>query len=202
MGLKELLEKRKLIKRKKPDFIRSGAHKKKGLERKWIRPKGLQSKLRLRRKGRRKVVTPGYGSPRAVRGKENQGKEVVLLRSPRLDSIDPKTQAIIISSSIGKRKKIAILKETLEKGIYVINIRDPQLFINKTEEDMKKKKEEKEARKKKKEEKKKKKKAEEEKKKEEKDIEKTVSEEERKEMEKEKKEEKKKEKDKILTKKT
>ena len=43
---KKLLELRKKIKGKKPNFIRQDAHKHKRLARKWRKPKGIQSKMR------------------------------------------------------------------------------------------------------------------------------------------------------------
>ena len=47
--IQRLLELRKRIKRKKPEFIRQDAHKKKSLESKWRKPKGLHSKMREKR---------------------------------------------------------------------------------------------------------------------------------------------------------
>ena len=54
MEKKDLLEFRKKIKAKKPNFIRQDAHKKGEIKKKWRRPKGLQSKMRLHKRGYRK----------------------------------------------------------------------------------------------------------------------------------------------------
>ena len=60
MSIKELLELRKQIKNKKPDFIRQDAHKKKKLGKKWRKARGLHSKIRLKLRGRGKFVSNGY----------------------------------------------------------------------------------------------------------------------------------------------
>ena len=48
--MKELLELKKKIKKKKPNFTRQETHKKSKLKKKWRRPKGIQSKLRLNKR--------------------------------------------------------------------------------------------------------------------------------------------------------
>ena len=55
MELKEELELRKKIKSKKPDFIRQDFHKKR-LKKKWKRPRGLHSKVRLMLKDKPKKI--------------------------------------------------------------------------------------------------------------------------------------------------
>ena len=47
-----LLELRRAMKRKKPDFIRQDSHKKAGLGAKWRKPKGIHSKMRKKHKGK------------------------------------------------------------------------------------------------------------------------------------------------------
>ena len=54
------------MKKKKPKFIRQDAHKKGRLAKKWRKPKGLQSKMRLCKKGYRKRISKGYKSPKEV----------------------------------------------------------------------------------------------------------------------------------------
>ena len=71
--MNELLDKRRRIKKKKPDFIMQSAHKKSRLEQKWKRPRGIDSKMRLNLKGHQKCVEVGYRSPRAVRGLDKSG---------------------------------------------------------------------------------------------------------------------------------
>ena len=189
------LEKRNDLKSKKPDFTRQDAHKKQRLNEGWRRPKGHQSKMRLNRKGYKRCVRIGWGSPKAVYGLNRKGyREITVFNVKDLDQI--KDEAALISSGVGRKNKIDIVKACIEKKITIANLKDPQKFLKDIEEEKKQK----EAEKKKKEAEKKKA---EEKKKEEKQEE-TLDEitEEKEEMtDEDKKKEEKKEKDKILTKK-
>lgn len=191
----ELLDIRKKMKSRKPEFLRQDYGHLAGLERKWIRPRGIQSKLRLNRKGHQKSVSPGYGSPAEVRGLSKEGLKPVLISDPnKLASIDPAKEGIILSSAMGIKKRLITLKEAMNRKIKVLNIKDPASYLKRIEDDMKKKKEQKsektEMKKKKKEELEKKAKEKEKEKK----LEEALTDEEKKEKDKE-------EKDKVLTKK-
>ena len=129
------MELRKRIKSKKPDFIRQDAHKKKRLERKWRRPKGLHSKIRLNLRGRAKSASQGYRSPKKVRGLYKNGLRHSRISSVRdLEIMDPKENCIIISSSLGNKKRIDILKKAKERGFVISNIKNPEEFIKKIED--------------------------------------------------------------------
>ena len=131
----ELLELRKRIKNKKPDFIRQDAHKKKRLGKKWRKPKGLQSKIRLRLKGRAKHVSGGYRSPRKARYLHKSGLWQCVIKSTKdLERLDSKKSCLIISSSLGNKKRIVILKKAREQGFNVLNFNNPDEFIKKTED--------------------------------------------------------------------
>jgi len=179
-----LIELRKGMKEKKPKFIRQDAHKKR-LKKRWVRPKGLHSKVRLGRAGHAKAVSAGYRSPKSVRGLSVEGLNVKrVFNEECLKGLDKEKDGVIIASSLGSKKKILLLKKTKEQGIKVLNINVDE-YLKRKEEEQKKKSEEK----KKKQEKKK-----EEKKVEEKDkLEEKLSDEEKQDKEKE-------EKDKLLTK--
>ncbi len=134
-SIKELLELRKHIKSKKPDFIRQDTHKKKRLCRKWRRPKGLHSKIRLKLKGRAKKVQLGYGSPKKVRNLHKSGFQQYVIKSIKdLEVLDSKKTGLVISSSLGNKKRIVILKKAKEKGFRVLNFSNPDEFIKKVEE--------------------------------------------------------------------
>lgn len=191
-----MLKVRKEIKSRKPEFLRQSYGQTLSLIRKWIRPRGLHSKMRLHRKGHRKNVSPGYGSPKEVRGLSKEGLVPVLVDNlKKLAAIDAETQGIIVSSKIGLKNRILILKEAVRRKIKVLNIKSPEAYLKNIEDMMKKKKEEKlskeQLKKKKKEELKKKA----EQKEKEKKLEETLTDEEKKEKEKE-------ERDKVLTKKS
>lgn len=195
--IENLLKKRKDIKKRKPDFIRSDSHKKKKLGDRWVRPRGIHSKLRLRKRGHRKAVSPGFRSPAKVRGLDKSGLQTIFVNNCNLQNIDPKKHTILISGAVGIKKRVEIIKEAQSRGIKILNIKDAELYIKNIGEMMRKRKEEKDGEKKEKEKKKKTEKEKEPGK----GIEKAITEEERKEEEKKKKEDEKKEKDKVLTKK-
>ncbi len=118
---KKLLHRRKL-KAKKPVFLAQDVHKKKRLEKKWKKPKGLQSKMRLQKKGHRKVVSVGWKSPREVRGLSREGLQQVRIETlSQLENIDNKSQGIIISSKLSIKKKYDLLLEAEKKNIVVLN---------------------------------------------------------------------------------
>ncbi len=137
MKKKDLLEVRKKIKDRKPDFIRQDAHKKKRLSKKWRKPKGVDSKMRHNRKGYRRNVSVGWGSPKEVKGLHKSGLEMVNLNTPsELDDVDPKTQGIIISRTLGMRKKIQVIEQALKKDIRILNFKDPKNLVEETKKKM------------------------------------------------------------------
>jgi large subunit ribosomal protein L32e len=142
--MKSLLELRKKIKAKKPNFIREDAHKKPRVRPNWRLPKGMHSKIRHKKKGHQKMPRPGYGSPVSVRGLHKSGLEPILLVSLKgLDTINKSTQGVIIASSMGDRKRVEALKIAAKKGIRVLNIKNSEEYIKGVEEKRKQLKEEK-----------------------------------------------------------
>ncbi|MBS3098187.1 50S ribosomal protein L32e [Candidatus Woesearchaeota archaeon] len=140
----ELLSLRIKIKSKKPKFIRQDAHKKAEISKKWIRPKGIHSKMRHNFKGYRRSVSSGWGSPKKVRGLHKSGLKMVNIHSlSELERIDKGNEGIIIGKDVGLRKRLLIVKEAANDGIKILNIRDVNQFIKDSEEQIKKKKEEK-----------------------------------------------------------
>ena len=63
-----LLQVRKELKERKPEFIRQDNPKRKKLNYKWRKPKGIHSKMRHNRRGKRGSPSPGYGSPNEIKG--------------------------------------------------------------------------------------------------------------------------------------
>lgn len=148
-SVKELLDIRKRIKNKKPDFIRQDAHKKKKLYKKWRRPKGLHSKMRLKLKGRSKKLSAGYRSPKITRFLHKSGLKQDMIRSMNdLEGLDIKKNGLIISSSFGNKKKLDILKEAIKRGFTILNIKNPEDHIKNIEDHFSLKKKEKEIQKK------------------------------------------------------
>ena len=187
--MNRLLELRKEIKERKPEFIRQDNPKRMKVNDKWRKPKGIHSKIRHKFKGRRKMPSSGYKSPFDVRGLHMSGMKMVNLSSVNeLDKIDKNKEGIIVGKTVGKKKKLEIWKKAKEMDIKVLNLNADE-HIAKIEQSVraksssKKKSEKKETKKKSKEHNEKKS-----------DGQKDMTEEERKDAEK-------KEKDRILTKK-
>ena len=110
-------------KRKKPKFHRQHSHaKKKVNSNSWRKPKGIYSAQALGLKSRGKTPQPGYGQPKKIRGKHPSGfAEVLVKNSSQLQEIDVKTQAIRLSSTLGLKKKLQIIKEAEAKKIKILN---------------------------------------------------------------------------------
>ncbi len=122
--LGKLLELRKKLKSKKPDFYRHLWWKKPKFKNdpKWRKPKGSDNKMRLKRKGYPPIVEVGYRSPRLVRGLHPSGLKPVVVHNPdELDRLDPETMIIYIGRTVGLRKKIEIMKKAIEKGFKIAN---------------------------------------------------------------------------------
>lgn len=147
---KELLELRKYAKAKKPHFIRQDSHKKSRLGKKWRRPKGLHSKIRLKLRGRGKRISQGYRSPKKVRYLHKSGLNSSLIKSIRdLESLDAQKNCLVISSSLGEKKKVVVLKKCQELGFIILNVNNPEQYIKKIEDKISSKKKLKEDKKKK-----------------------------------------------------
>ncbi len=138
--IEKLLKIKEIVKKKKPDFKRRNAGKKKRLSFAWRKPKGWQNKQRLRKKGKPAVVEPGYGSPRLVRGfTRREGLKKVLIRNLKdVEKIDPKIEGAVLAASLGLRKKIQIYRACKERGIKIIEPKEEQLeaLIKKKEKEL------------------------------------------------------------------
>lgn len=155
MEKKDLLELRKKAKAKKPNFIRQDAHKKAEISKKWRRPKGFQSKMRLHKKGYRKSPSQGYRSPSIVRGLDPSGFVPVMVSAKKdFEKLDVKKQGAIIAKAVGMKKRVELVNYAKEKGIIVLNIKDFDKFLAKVNEKLKEEKEKRKEKKKEKEEKK------------------------------------------------
>lgn len=182
MDVKRLIEIRAQRKRRKPSFIRQDSHKLPALEKSWRMPKGHQSKIRRGIKGHRQLPAVGFGSPAKVRHFHRSGKRVKVIHCMKdLETLTPDIFVIVMSGSLGRKKRVEILKKAVEKKFVILNEKNPQEYIKNVEEGMKKGKEEKAKKQEEKKERKQQLEKEAEKKKKEKEnIEQAVSEEDRK----------------------
>jgi len=174
------------IRNRRPRFIRQDHHKKKKLSKKWRKPRGLHSKVGNKKMGYRITVSRGWRSPKQIRGFDKSGQKPVLIISTKdLEKVG-ENEVALLSSNLGLKKRIGLIKNAKKKGVKILNIKDIDGYINKVQKDIEKRKEEKKKRI--------------EKKKKEAPQEKPTEKLEEKVSDEEKKEAEKKEKDKLLTK--
>lgn len=117
---KRLLNVRSRQKAKKPEFNRHDAHKKKRLSLSWRKPRGLHSKLRQQVSAKGKLVRPGFGSPKAVRGFHPSGFPEILV-SNVADLAKAEGRVVRIASAVGQKKRLEIQAKASEMNLKVLN---------------------------------------------------------------------------------
>ena len=128
-----LIEVRKEKKSRKPHFVTQDSWKRKLLPKSWRKPKGLHSKMRLKKKGNPKLPSAGYRAPKAIRGFHSSGVKAVHINS--VSELENVKDAIIIASTVGTKKKLAIINAAVEKKLAILNI-DTAAFTKKIAADM------------------------------------------------------------------
>jgi large subunit ribosomal protein L32e len=121
---KKVQERLKELKKKLPTF--RGRFGKKNIRKKskakwdkWRKPRSIDLDRGLQHGYRPKI---GYRTEKEIRGMHPSGYEEVRIENLNsLKTVDPKTQAIRISATVGKRKRNEIVTEANKKGIWVIN---------------------------------------------------------------------------------
>src|SRR3989338_11345235 len=99
--VQQLLELREKIKDHKPEFIRQEYPARKNLKKTWRKPKGIHSKMRKKKLGKRKSPSVGYKSPKLVRGLSKEGLIPILIQgSIDLTKVN-KNNIIILSRTLG-----------------------------------------------------------------------------------------------------
>jgi large subunit ribosomal protein L32e len=125
---RRLMRLRKRISQKRPHFRQFEEWRLVRIKDHWRKPKGIDNKMRQKRKGWPRTVNVGYRSPMAVRHLHPSGKEeVTVFNVGDLTIVDPETQVARIGGTVGRRKRKAILKEALELGIRILNPGDIDL---------------------------------------------------------------------------
>ncbi|MEK6936755.1 MAG: eL32 family ribosomal protein [Nanoarchaeota archaeon] len=124
MKIPELLELREKIKDNKPEFIRQEYPARKNLEKTWRKPKGIHSKMRKKKLGKRKQPSVGYKSPRLVRGLSKEGLIPILIHSLNDLAKVTKDNILIIGRTVGAKKRIELLKKIKEKSFKIQNIKN------------------------------------------------------------------------------
>lgn len=132
MDKARLLKIRNDAKKRKPRFVvRASAYAARVQER-WRYPQGRHSAIRQRHRGRPVVVSTGYGSPTAVRGLHSSGLErVVIHTETELKKLNPALQGAVIGSTVGNKKRLALLTLAEELQVRVLNVKNTKVLQEK-----------------------------------------------------------------------
>jgi large subunit ribosomal protein L32e len=112
---------------RKPNFLRYDWDKyfKLARQNKWVRPRGIDNKSRLRLKGFPKLVSTGYIKPKIIRYLHPSGLRPVYISNindlAKIKEDEKRDIIIIINGNIGLRKKTEIIKKANEYGLRVAN---------------------------------------------------------------------------------
>ena len=109
-------------KRKKPSFKRPESSRYVRVKPSWRRPKGLDNKVREKRKGWTRSPNIGYRNPSATRGLHPTGLVDVLVHNPAdLDGLNPEIHGVRVAHTVGFRKRLSIRDKADELGILIFN---------------------------------------------------------------------------------
>jgi large subunit ribosomal protein L32e len=134
------MERNNTFKKVKINFVRQDTNKTKRLKKIWRKPKGLQSKLRLNKRGHAKTPSQGHRSPKKIR----LNRKINLIYNLKdLENIKEGT----IASSVGIKKRVEILNKAKKVGIPITNVKEIDRFLKDVESRLLKKKEAKKIRK-------------------------------------------------------
>ncbi|MCK4634390.1 MAG: 50S ribosomal protein L32e [Candidatus Aenigmarchaeota archaeon] len=102
--------------RRHPELVRLGD--------KWRKPKSRTNKIRKKLKGRKLMPTIGYGSCKAEKNMHPSGLfEVMVSNAKELEKIDKNKECARILVSVGRKKKMEIVKAAEKMKIKVLNPR-------------------------------------------------------------------------------
>ena len=108
--------------RKKPKFLRHMHEAYVRIGTSWRKPRGIQSKVKIKQKSRPRMPNVGYGAPKELRYLHPSGfKEVLVHNVDGLLNLDKAKEAARISHTVGKRKRSDILKKAEELKVKVLN---------------------------------------------------------------------------------
>jgi len=121
----------KFLRRDSNRYSKLGKRKKK--KQIWRKPTGRDNKMRERRKGYPAVVSIGYKTEKKSRDTINKKQPVLINNIKDLENFSKKhDNKIAIIGSIGKKKKIELIKKAKEMKIDIHNMKIEK-FLKKTE---------------------------------------------------------------------
>lgn len=118
----QALKLRSRLKSKKPTFRRQESWRYKRVSQVWRKPDGVDSKMRRKVRGWPAQAEIGYRGPRKARNLHPSGyKEVSVRNVDDLAKVDPSTQAVRISHTVGMKKRAEIYVRAGERHIHILN---------------------------------------------------------------------------------
>jgi large subunit ribosomal protein L32e len=106
----------------KQKFKRSESWRYVRVKESWRASDGIDSKMRLKRKGHPSAPSIGHRVPKKIRGLHPSGlQETPVYRVEDLEAVDPSKQAVRIGHTVGVTKRVEILEKAKEQGILVLN---------------------------------------------------------------------------------
>ena len=134
--LARLLEVRRRIKQRTPEFKRFESWRYARIDEAWRKPKGIDNHMRLSVKGWPQLVKIGYRVPKSVRYLHPSGLRDILVHNlAELESLSPETDAARFAAGVGKRKRIELAKRAKSLGIRVLNGRSLLLGLKAEKEE-------------------------------------------------------------------
>src|SRR5919108_3041601 len=119
---KELLQLRKKIADKRPEFVRQESWRYDRLAPNWRKPKGKDNKMRRQVSGVPPLAKVGYKGPRKSRGLHPSGyNDILIFNIKDLTKIDPKMDAVRIAHGVGNKKRIEIVTEATKLKMKILN---------------------------------------------------------------------------------
>lgn len=117
-----LLQLRALINKKRPKFIRLESWRYVRLKTPWRRQRGLDNKVRKKKKGALKSPNVGYRNPRKTRYLHSSGFQEVLVHNIKeIEKVNPKKEVVKIAHAVGRHKRVLLQDRADELNILILN---------------------------------------------------------------------------------
>ena len=129
---KELLKLRTKVRQNRPKFLRQESWRYSRVGDSWRKPKGTDSRMRLRKRGWPSLVKIGHRGPIKARGLHPSGfNDILVFTKENLERLNPETDAVRLSSGLGARKRRVIVDRANELGLKILNLRGLRVLSSK-----------------------------------------------------------------------